>query len=131
MEKLFVDKFVTKQGFSSTEEYLDYYLKNNAYWIGFPNFYYYQSLFKNNFLRIGNCIRTSDSGIIDEFYQIIENGMLRGITEIATHQGMSGIFPPEEILKGKRISDGWTTHRQTFEKNIYLMEKQDIIKIDH
>ena len=65
----------------------------------FPNLDYYLSLFENKYLRIGNCIRTSDRGTIDEFYQIIdERGNLRGITEIPTHQGMKGIFSPEEIL---------------------------------
>ena len=99
MEKLFADKFVTELGFSSTEEYIENYIKQRVPWIDFPNLDYYKSLFENNYLRIGNCIRTSDRGIVDEFYQIIdEKGNLRGITEIPAHQGIEGIFHPEEIL---------------------------------
>ncbi|MCK9568126.1 hypothetical protein M0R72_04200 [Candidatus Pacearchaeota archaeon] len=120
MEKLFVDEFITRKGFSSTEEYIKNYISQRVPWIEFPNLDYYLSLFENDFLRIGNGIRTSDRGSIDEFYQIIENGMLRGVTEINAHQGMKEIFSPKEILKGKRISANWSTHFQTLEKNIYL-----------
>ena len=122
MKKLFLDEFITRKGFPSTEDYIEEAVKQTIPWIEFPNFDYYKSLFENNYLRIGNCIRTSD-GNIDEFYQIIdEKGNLRGVTEISTHQGMKGIFSPEKILIGKRISDYWTIHFQTFQKNIYLME---------
>ena len=125
MGKLFLDEFVIKEGFSSTEDYINYYLKGNAPWIDFPNLDYYKSLFENNYLRIGNCIRTSDRGNIDEFYQIIdEKGNLRGITEIPTHQGMKGIFSPQEILIGERISANWCIHSQTFKKNIRLRENE-------
>jgi len=121
MEKLFTDEFIIRKGFSSTEDYIEESVKQRIPWIKFSNLDYYKSLFKNNYLRIGNCIRTSDRGDIDEFYQIIdEKGNLRGVTEIPAHQGMKGIFSPEEILIGERISEYWTLHYQTLEKNLRL-----------
>ncbi len=123
MGKLFLDEFITKKEFSSTEEYIEEYVKQRVPWIEFSNLDYYKSLFENNYLRIGNCIRTSDRGNVDEFYQIIdERGNLRGVTEIPAHQGMKGIFSPEKILIGERISDYWCIHFQTLQKNIYLMK---------
>ncbi|MEK6827527.1 MAG: hypothetical protein AABX99_03540 [Nanoarchaeota archaeon] len=124
MKKLFLDKFVTEKKFSSTEEYIESRVKQRVPWIAFPNLDYYLSLLKNNFLVINNVIRTSDRGFIDECYLIIDReGNLRGITEISFHQGRNGIFKPEEILTGERISDGWTIYGRTLEKNIYLMKK--------
>jgi hypothetical protein len=121
MEKLFVDKFVKQLGFSSTEEYIEDYVKQRIPWINFFNLKYYESLFENNYLRIENCIRTSNIGDIDEFYAIIdEKGTLRGITEIPAHQGKKGNFSPEEILIGERISAGWHIHYQTLQKNLHL-----------
>lgn len=118
---MFLDEFVTEKGFSSTEDYIKDYVKQKVHWIDFSNLNYYLSLFENKFLMVGNCIRTSDRGIIDEFYQIIDKeGNLRGVTEIPTHQGMEGIFPPEKILIGKRISSNWSIHYQTLGKNIRL-----------
>lgn len=124
MGKLFLDKFVIEEGFSSTEDYIQERLNGNTPWIGFPNLDYYLSLFKNNFLRVNNIIQTSDRGIIDESYEIIDNdGNLRGVTEISCHQGMKGIFSPKKILIGERISAGWAVYGRTLEKNIYLMKK--------
>jgi len=121
MEKLFADKFVKEKGFNSTEEYISNQIKGHTPWIEFPNVDYYLSLFKNNFLLINNVIRTSNRGIIDECYAIIDKeGNLKGITEISTYQGMKGIFKPEEILIGERISDGWEIYGRTLEKNIEL-----------
>jgi hypothetical protein len=124
MEKLFADKFVTERGFASTEEYISYHIKGNTSWIEFPNLHYYLSLIKNNLLVTNNVVRTSDRGVVDECYLIIDRkGTLRGITEIAEHQGMKGIFKPEEILKGQRISDGWMIYGRTLEKNIELQHR--------
>jgi hypothetical protein len=126
MGKLYLDKFVTEKGFSSTEEYIESYVNQRVPWIDFSNVNYYLSLFENNLLKVGNCIRTSDRGIIDEFYQIIdERGNLRGVTEIPTHQGIEGIFSPQEILIGERISANWSIHYQTLGKNLRL-KKRDI-----
>ena len=121
MTKLFLDEFITREGFSSTEDYIDYYVKGHAPWIEFPNVNYYFSLLENNFLKIHNVVRTSD-GVMDECYEIIENGMLRGITEISAHQGMKGIFSPKEILKGERIFRNWAVYGKILERNIYLMK---------
>jgi hypothetical protein len=126
MKKLFIDDFITKKGFLSTEEYIESYVKQMVPWIDFSNLDYYKSLFENNYLRIGNCIRTSDKGNIDEFYQIIdEKGNLRGVTDIPAHQGMKGIFSPEEILIGERISSNWCVHYQTLGKNFRLNKKEN------
>lgn len=120
MEKLFADKFVTELGFSSTEEYIENYIKQRVPWIDFPNLDYYKSLFENNYLIIGNCIRTSDRGMIDEFYQIIdEKGNLRGITEIPAHQGIEGIFSSRRNFTVKEFPTG-AVYERIFEKNIHF-----------
>jgi hypothetical protein len=126
MEKLFFDEFVKQLGFSSTEDYIESYVKQRVPWIDFPNLNYYRSLFENNYIRIGNCIRTSNRGLIDEFYQVMdEKGNLRGVTEIPAHQGMKGIFSPEEILIGERISSNWCVHHQTLGKNFRLNKREN------
>jgi hypothetical protein len=119
MKKLFADKFVTEKGFASTEEYISNQIKDHTPWIEFPNLNYYLSLFKNNFLLINDVIRTSDRGIIDECYAIIDReGNLKGITEISEYKGKKGIFKPEEILIGERISDGWMIYGRILKKNL-------------
>ncbi len=119
MKKLFADDFVTEKGFPSTEDYIRHSLENNVDWISFPNVDYYNSLFDSGFLKIGDAIRTSNQGIIDECYCVIARGNLKGITNIATHQGMKGTFAPEKILIGERISDGWSVYRKVFEREVY------------
>jgi hypothetical protein len=125
MKKLFSDKFVTEKGFSSTEEYILDEIDENVPWIAFPNLKYYLSLLKNNFLVVNNIIRTSDRGIIDECYKIInDKGYLEGIIKgLSMYQGKEGIFKPEEILVGERISDGWMIYGRILEKNIQLNQR--------
>ena len=119
--KLYYDNFIKNEGFDSTEEYIFEGIKSGC-WIKFPSLQYYLSLFNEGWLREKDSIRTSDMGQIDEHYKILKDGKLEGITEIPVYQGKEGIFTPEEIFRGRRISDGWSVIYTTFMNKEFVME---------
>lgn len=106
MTKLFIDEFVKKQGFKTTEDYIMSCINENRA----PQFYsveYYKSLLSNGLIKEGFSIRTSDQGIIDRHYWVNSDGNLVGEPN-CPYPGEKGTFRPEEILSGDRISSGWT-----------------------
>lgn len=111
MTKLFFDNFLREQDFSSTEEYIAWCL-NERVPARFNNARYYRSLWNNGLIRKGFSIRTSDAGQIDEHYWADANGNLVGAVE-GPYPGKKGVFRPEEILAGQRISDGWTIESES------------------
>ncbi|MDD5133140.1 MAG: hypothetical protein PHD81_02560 [Candidatus Nanoarchaeia archaeon] len=106
MGQLFLDDFIREQGFNSTEEYIYCRLEEQSA-LYFQSLDHYKNLFENGLIKEGMVIRTSDRGLIDRTYSVDNQGNLVGITS-GTYPGENGIFKPEEILVGNRISDGWT-----------------------
>lgn len=106
MGKLYLDDFVIKKGFKSTEEYIQNCLDEQRI-PQFKSVKYYQSLWSHGLIKEGFSIRTSDAGIIDRHYWVNAEGNLVGATE-GPYPGEAGTFKPDEILSGQRISNGWT-----------------------
>jgi len=109
----------------SIEAYIQESLRNNAADIAFKNLEDFRVLYKKGFLKPGMFIRTSDKGEIDEHYRITDKGNLEGIADLDNpYPGKKGIFKPEEILKSKRISDGWSiTGEGKFRFNFIISAK--------
>ncbi len=91
----------------SLEDYIQQSIEGNVPWICFKDFADFRYLFEKNLLRSGFHIRTSNQGIVDEMYQITDDGNLEGLA-CRTYQGEKGIHEPEKILIGQRISAGWS-----------------------
>ena len=114
---LFIDKFITEEGFESTESYVLNQLLDNASWVKFSSLQYYLSLINQKWLVKGDIIRTSNKGIIDEHYRIYsDDGKLEGITNTPIYQGQKGIHLPKKILTRERISSGWSVTAETFKR---------------
>ncbi|MBU0929709.1 MAG: hypothetical protein KJ623_01405 [Nanoarchaeota archaeon] len=103
---LYIDDFVKEKGFDSTEEYLKNCIEKMRC-PHFNSFEYFKNLYDNKLIIEGAIIRTSDRGLIDRCYFVNKEGNLVGITA-GPYPGEEGTFKPEDILIGKRISDGWT-----------------------
>ena len=106
MGKLYLDDFVIKKGFKSTEKYIQTCLDEQRI-PQFKSVKYYQSLWSHGLIKEGFSIRTSDAGMIDRHYWVNAEGNLVGDTK-GPYPGEAGTFKPDEILSGQRISDGWT-----------------------
>lgn len=106
MSRLFIDDFVKNQGFDSTVGYIRWCLENAIPPL-FGNVNYFESLYSRGLIEEGFSIRTSNQGIVDQHYEVDANGNLVGIIG-GPHSGEEGVFRPEEILSGERISSGWT-----------------------
>jgi len=105
MDRIFVDDFVTKMGFTSTEKYIESCL-NGKIAPQFNSVEYFSSLHSLGLIGEGFSIRTSKGGVVDEHYLVDADGNLVGVTG-GPYPGEEGTFRPEEILAGERISSGW------------------------
>jgi len=102
---LFVEERVRQEGFERLEDYLRYYLKD----LVSPAFYdvrTFRRLQEAGLIVPKMAIRTS-TGDIDEHYWITADWKLKGEPN-CPYPGKEGVFEPEEILQGDRISSGWT-----------------------
>lgn len=102
---LFVEERVRQEGFERLEDYLRYYLKDLVS-PAFHDVRTFRSFLDAGLIVAGMAVRTS-TGNIDEEYWVTEDGKLQGETK-CPYPGKEGIFEPEEILHGDRISSGWT-----------------------
>jgi len=106
MGRIFVDDFVTRMGFPSTEKYIEMCVRERIA-PRFNSVEYFRSLQSLGLIGEDFSIRTFRGGVVDEHYSVNADGNLVGVTE-GPYPGMEGTFRPEEILVGERISSGWT-----------------------
>ncbi len=108
MTDLYIDDFVKRQGFDSTEDYLRF-CKENRMPAHFEGAEYFSSLFQKSgiILPFFTAVRTMyNQGGDDGFYHVTEDGKLEGV-ELPHHSGREGVHEPADILSLEKSSKGW------------------------
>lgn len=118
MGKLFCNEFIMKQGFTSTEDYIQDCLDERIP-ARFDNAEHYRSLLGAGLIQEGFSIRTSNAGVVDCHYFVDSEGNLVGDAGNHPHSGREGVFSPEEVLSGERISSGWTIESGSFLGSVF------------
>ena len=100
-------KSFSGEEYESITDYIKKSIKNGVSWINFKDLKDFNELITLGFLRRGMVIRTSNKGVIDECY-LIRNKRLEGILEGPYPAKEKGPFHANKILKGNKISGGWS-----------------------
>jgi hypothetical protein len=106
MIKLYIDDFVKRQGFKTTQQYLEFCYENHNP-ARFKGEKYFSSLFQAKIIVPDfSFVRVMYVAGTDQSYGVTEDGRLEGL-DLQAHSGRMGIHNPAEILSLENAPDGW------------------------